>query len=440
MSISRPRPTAGILGVTSHTGAVSRYVVRRSGPLEGTVKINGAKNSALKLMAACVLAEGTHVLHNVPDIADVTLMTGVLEAIGLTVRRTDGGSMEVVRERALQPEAPYELVEQMRASTAVLGPLLAAVGEAHVAMPGGDDFGARPIDIHLRGLEALGAEFELSHGVIHGRTTGLVGSEIVLDYPSVGATENLLMAAVLANGHTVITNAAREPEIADIAAFLNRMGARVVGAGSARIDVDGVSELRAVEHRVVPDRLEVATFLAALGVAGGELTLTDTRPDHLELLIDRMGAMGIRISPEDDNLWAMRTSRLKPTDVATLPYPGVATDFLPLLVAVLCFADGTSYATENVFAGRFGYVGELARMGAQIKVEDHHLVIDGVERLSGAPVRAPDIRAGAALIVAALGADGETLVRDGDHVDRGYEDLDGRLRAIGADVTRLEGD
>jgi UDP-N-acetylglucosamine 1-carboxyvinyltransferase len=412
--------------------------VRRSGPLEGTVKINGAKNSALKLMAACVLAEGTHVLNNVPDIADVTLMTGVLEAIGLTVCRRDDGAMEVVRDGPLQPEAPYELVEQMRASTAVLGPLLAAVGEAHVAMPGGDDFGARPIDIHLRGLEALGAEFELSHGVIHGRTAGLVGSEIVLDYPSVGATENLLMAAVLAEGHTVITNAAREPEIADIAAFLNRMGARVVGAGSARIDVDGVAELRAVEHRVVPDRLEVATFLAALGVAGGELTLTDTRPDHLELLVDRMGSMGIRISPDGDNLWAMRTSPLKATDVATLPYPGLATDFLPLLVAVLCFAEGTSYATENVFAGRFGYVGELARMGAQIKVEDHHLVIDGVDHLSGAPVRAPDIRAGAALIVAALGAEGETIVRDGEHVDRGYEDLDTRLRAIGADVLRME--
>ncbi len=413
-------------------------MVRGSGPLEGEVRISGAKNSALKLMAACVLAEGTHVLHNVPDIADVTLMMSVLEAIGMSVRRLPDGEFEVVRRADLHPEAPYELVEKMRASTALLGPLLAVTGQARIAMPGGDDFGARPIDMHLAGLAALGATFELEHGDIKARTDGLRGAEIVLDYPSVGATENLLMAAVLAEGHTVITNAAREPEIADLAAFLNRMGARVVGAGSPRIDVDGVEERRAVTHSVVPDRLEAATFLAALGVAGGELTLTHTRVDHMEMLIDRMGAMGIRISPDGNDLWAMARSRPKPADVATLPYPGLATDFLPLLVAVQCHASGTSYATENIFSGRFGYVGELARMGGRIKVEDHHLVIDGVDRLSGAPVRALDIRAGAAMIVAALGADGETTVRDGYHIDRGYERLDEKLQGIGADVQRIE--
>jgi UDP-N-acetylglucosamine 1-carboxyvinyltransferase len=416
---------------------VSRYVVRRSGPLEGEVRISGAKNSALKLMAACVLAEGTHVLHNVPDIADVAFMAAVLEAIGLEVSIGDG-TAEVRRSSELHPETPYELVEKMRASTALLGPLLAVTGQARIAMPGGDDFGARPIDMHLAGLEQLGATFELEHGDINARADGLRGAEIVLDYPSVGATENLLMAAVRADGHTVITNAAREPEIADLAAFLNRMGAQVVGAGSPRIDIDGVAELRAVDHSVVPDRLEAATYLAALGVAGGELTLTHTRVDHMEMLIDRMGAMGIRISPDGDDLWAMARSRPKPADVATLPYPGLATDFLPLLVAVQCFATGTSYATENIFAGRFGYVGELARMGAQIKVEDHHLVIDGVEALSGAPVRALDIRAGAAMIVAALGAEGETVVRDGQHVDRGYENLDAKMAAVGADVVRLD--
>lgn len=401
------------------------------------MRISGAKNSALKLMAACVLAEGTHVLHNVPDIADVAFMAAVLEAIGLEVSIGDG-TAEVRRSSELHPETPYELVEKMRASTALLGPLLAVTGRARIAMPGGDDFGARPIDMHLAGLEQLGATFELEHGDINARADGLRGAEIVLDYPSVGATENLLMAAVLADGHTVITNAAREPEISDLAAFLNRMGAQVVGAGSPRIDVDGVAELRAVDHSVVPDRLEAATYLAALGVAGGELTLTHTRVDHMEMLIDRMGAMGIRISPDGEDLWAMARSRPKPADVATLPYPGLATDFLPLLVAVQCFATGTSYATENIFAGRFGYVGELARMGAQIKVEDHHLVIDGVEALSGAPVRALDIRAGAAMIVAALGAEGETVVRDGQHVDRGYEHLDAKMAAVGADVVRLD--
>jgi UDP-N-acetylglucosamine 1-carboxyvinyltransferase len=417
---------------------VSRYIVRQSGPLSGEVTIGGAKNSALKLMAACVLAPGRHLLRNVPDIADVDMMAGVLEALGMQVRRREDGAMEILRGEEVTPEAPYELVERMRASTAVLGPLLAAVGEARVAMPGGDDFGSRPIDMHLAGLEALGATFELSHGVIHGRAGRLEGAEIVLGYPSVGATENLLMAAVLAEGRTFIRNAAREPEIADLAAFLNRMGARVLGAGSPTIEVDGVRELRAVEHTVVPDRLEVATFLAALGVAGGELTLHHTRADHLEMLIDKMGAMGLRISPEGDSVWAMQRGRPHPVDVATLPYPGLATDFLPLLVAVLCFAEGTSYATENVFAGRFGYVGELARMGAQLRVEDHHLVVDGVERLSGAPVRALDIRAGAAIVVAALGADGETVVHDGQHIDRGYEDFAGKLRAIGADVERVD--
>lgn len=416
---------------------MSRYVVRGSGELSGEVRIGGAKNSALKLMAACVLAEGTHVLHDVPSIADVEFMSGLLDAIGLSVSRLGDGAMQIVRGADIVPEAPYELVERMRASTAVLGPLLAAVGEANVAMPGGDDFGARPIDMHLAGLEALGAEFQLEHGIIAGRADRLRGAEILLDYPSVGATENLMTAAVLAEGHTVIRNAAREPEIADLAAFLNGMGGRVVGAGSAVIDIDGVEELRAVEHTVVPDRLETATFLSAVAIAGGELTLHNTRADHIELLVDRMGAMGIRISPEGHDLWAMRKGRLKRADVATLPYPGLATDFLPLLVAVLSFADGTSFATENVYAGRFGYVGELARLGAQIRLEDHHLVIDGVERLSGAPVRAPDIRAGAALIVAALGAEGETLVLGGEHVDRGYEHLDSKLRSIGADVQRV---
>ena len=413
--------------------------MRRSEGLEGEVLISGAKNSALKLMAASVLCEGCHVLRNVPDIADVTLMAGVLEALGVSVRRR-GSSLEILREEKVTPVAPYELVERMRASTAVIGPLLAACGEAHVAMPGGDDFGSRPIDMHLVGLEALGATFELRHGIIHGRAEQLRGAEVVLEYPSVGATENLLMAGVLARGRTVVRNAAREPEIADLAAFLNRMGARVLGAGSSNVEIEGVEELRAVEHQVVPDRLEVATYLGALGVAGGEITLRNVRPDHLEMLIEKLGAMGMRVSPEGDGLWAMQRGRPRAVDVATLPYPGIATDFLPLLVAVLSVAEGTSYATENVFSGRFGYVGELARMGAAIRVEGHHLVIDGVERLSGAPVRAPDIRAGAALVVGALGAEGQTTVLGGEHIDRGYEDLAGKLRRLGADVRREEDD
>ena len=418
---------------------VSQLLVRPSGPLAGEVAISGAKNSALKLMAACVLAEGRYVLRNVPDISDVDDMGRLLEAMGMQVRRREDRALEIIRGPEVVPEAPYELVERIRASSAVLGPLLVSMGQARVAMPGGDDFGARPIDMHLSGLEALGATFELAHGMIEGRAGRLRGTEVVLEYPSVGATENLLMAGVMAEGRTTVRNAAREPEIADLAAFLNRMGGRILGAGSPTIVVDGVQELRAVEHTVIPDRIEVATFLAALGAAGGELTLRGCRADHVDLLVEKLGRMGMRISPESDGLWAMAPGRPTPVDVSTLPYPGLATDYLPLLVAVLCLADGTSYATENVFSGRFRYVGELARMGAQLRVDGHHLVIDGVERLSGAPVRAVDIRAGAAMVIAGLRADGETLIHDAHHVDRGYERFVEKLRAIGADVTRVGG-
>ncbi|CAB4557285.1 unannotated protein [freshwater metagenome] len=417
---------------------MSRLVIRPSAPLSGEVTISGAKNSALKLMAACVLAEGRYVLRNVPAISDVEYMCALLEAMGMQTRRREDGALEIIRGPQIIPEAPYELVERMRASSAVLGPLLAAVGEARVAMPGGDDFGARPIDMHLHGLELLGAEFTLNHGIIQGRAKRLVGTEVVLDYPSVGATENLLMAAVLAEGRTTVRNAAREPEIADLGAFLNRMGGQILGAGSSVVTIDGVSELRAVEHTVIPDRIEVATFLCALGVAGGELTLQHVRPDHLDLLVEKLGAMGMRISPEPDGLWAMASGRPRPTNVATLPYPGLATDYLPLLVALQCFNTATSYATENVFSGRFRYVGELARMGAQVRVDGHHLVIDGVERLSGAPVRALDIRAGAALVVAALGAEGETVISEAHHLDRGYEGFTDRLSAVGVQIERLD--
>lgn len=417
---------------------MSRLLVRPGDPLSGEVVISGAKNSVLKLMAATVLAEGRYVLRNVPDISDVTIMGRLLEAMGMSVRRREDAALEIVRGPDVVAEAPYELVEQMRASTAVLGPLLAGVGRARVALPGGDDFGSRPVDMHLASLEALGASFALSHGMIEGHAEKLIGAEVVLEYPSVGATENLLMAGATARGTTTVRNAAREPEISDLAAFLNRMGARVLGAGSPTIVIEGVDELRAVEHTVIPDRVEVVTFLAAVAVAGGEVTLRGARADHVDLLIEKMGRMGLRISPEADGLWVMSSGRPRPVDVATLPYPGIATDYLPMLVAVMCLADGTSYATENVFAGRFRYVGELARMGADIRVEGHHLVIDGVERLSGAPVRAVDIRAGAAMAIAALAADGETTIHDAGPIDRGYESFVDKLSGLGADITRQD--
>lgn len=412
--------------------------MRPSGPLEGAVKIAGAKNSVLKLMAATALAPGDHTLHNVPDILDVEWMGELLTRMGMTVSRDAGaGDLHIHHPASIQTEAPYDLVERMRASIVVLGPLLARFGEARVALPGGDDFGPRPIDMHLKALEEMGAEFEVAHGYVEARCDQLVGARILLEFPSVGATENALMAAVLAKGTTVIDNAAREPEIADLATFLNRMGAQILGAGSSTITIEGVEELHPVEHTVIPDRIEAATFLAALGVAGGEIMLAGARHDHMDMLIAKLGEMGMRISPDNEGIWAMSPNRLRAVDVSTLPYPGLATDYKPLLVAMMTTADGVGIVTENLFSGRFRYIDELVRMGADIRTEGHHAVIRGQERLSGAPVRAPDIRAGAALVVAALKAEGQTVISDAGHIARGYEHLVDKLRSLGADIAEL---
>jgi UDP-N-acetylglucosamine 1-carboxyvinyltransferase len=405
--------------------------------LSGTVAVGGAKNSALKLMAATLLAEGHYVLRNVPHIADVETMSDVLTSMGVDVERTEDHTLAIHRPADYTPEAPYELVEQMRASIVVLGPLLGGCGRARVAMPGGDDFGSRPIDIHLKGLEAMGAVFEFAHGYIEAKADRLLGARILLEFPSVTATENLLMAAVLAKGTTVIENAAREPEIADLAAFLNRMGGRILGAGSATIEIEGVDELAPVDHDVVPDRVEAATFLAAVALAGGEITIEGARADHMDMPIQKLADMGVRISPTSTGLWVSCRDRLHSIDVSTLPYPGVATDYKPLFVTLLAVADGVGIVTENIYgANRFAYVAELVRMGADIRTEGHHAVVRGVSRLSGAPVKAPDIRAGAALVLAGLAAEGETAVSDAFHVERGYEHFADKLQALGADVTR----
>jgi len=425
---------------------VDRFVVSPAGPLSGTVRAGGAKNSVLKLMAACLLAEGRHVLTNVPRIADVDIMGEVLGAMGVDVRRGRTPDELVVTTPAdVVPEAPYELVEQMRASVVVLGPLLARHGWATVPMPGGDDFGPRPIDMHVHALETMGAVFESSHGNVEARvesTVGgvprLVGNRVVLEYPSHTGTDNVLMAATLAKGTTVIENAAREPEVSDLAEFLNAMGARITGAGTSRIEVEGVDALHPATHAVIPDRLVVATFLVAAGLAGGDVVVEDGRPDHMDMLIRKLMAMGVEITMGPEGLRARRdlSDRLESVDVATLPYPGFATDYKPLMVTLLTVADGVGIVTENLFFGRFRYVEELRRMGADIRTEGHHAVVRGVERLSGAPVRAFDVRAGAALVLAGLVADGETVITDAHHVDRGYENLDGKLASLGAHVVR----
>jgi len=425
--------------------AAERIAVTGGAPLEGTVHVSGAKNSVLKLMAATLLSEGNYRLSNVPNIVDVELMAELLRSVGCAVnwRNNDPATatLQIDVPSHITPEAPYEIVERFRASVVVLGPMLARCGEARVALPGGDDFGPRPIDMHVRGLIELGASIDVIHGNIEATASDLLGSNITLEYPSVGATENLLMAAVAAKGTTVIDNAAREPEIVDLCEFLTRMGAVIGGAGTATVVVESdgsVAGMHATDHTVIPDRIVAATYAAALGVATGEIVIAGARYDHMELLCHTLAGMGIKMTPVSDGIRVIAASRLSAVDCSTLPYPGVATDYKPFLVALLAGADGVGIVTENVFAGgRFRYVDELRRMGADIRTVGHHAVVHGVERLSGAPVRAHDIRAGAALVIAGLGAEGTTVVSDAHHIARGYDDLAGKLESLGADISVL---
>lgn len=386
-------------------------------------------------MAAALLAEGVTVLHNVPDITDVAIMSELLMAMGVGVARF-GNRVEIDVPAQINPEAPYELVSRMRASISVLGPLIARFGVATVAIPGGDDFGSRPIDMHLTGLERLGAKFSYEHGNIYGKADKLCGAEVLLEFPSVGATENLMMAASLSSGNTVIDNAAREPEISDLSDLLNLMGAKVAGAGTSRITIEGVEQLVPVEFTVIPDRVEAATFMSAIAVCGGRALLRNARPEHMRMLIRKMEEMGMEITLDPAGLVVERNTKTKCVHVSTLPYPGLATDYKPFLVVALAVSEGVSVVTENIFAGRFRYVDELVRMGADIRAEGRHAVVTGVSRFSGAKVRAHDIRAGAALIVAGMGADGVTEVYEAEHIDRGYENLAGKLSSLGAKVER----
>ena len=405
-------------------------------PLGGTVKVLGAKNAVLKEMVSALLAPGRHRLTNVPWIVDVELMCQVLEHTGCRVTRGEQELWIVVPDE-LRPEAPIELVRQMRASIVVLAPLLARCGEARVALPGGDDLGARGIDMHVTGLEQLGASFELVHGELVGAIQGrFKGAEVELPFPSVGATENLLFAGVLAEGDTVIVNAAREPEIQDLCRQLEEMGARIEGAGTSIITISGVAALRPVEHRVIPDRLEAGTYAVAAAITRGDVTVAGCQPDDLRMELTKLEAASCEVERGEGWLRVRGPERPKPVDFATLPYPGFHTDMHPQMVALLSLASGTSVITENLYDARFRYVGELARMGADITVEAQHAVIRGVEHLSGCPVLASDIRAGAALVLAGLRADGLTEVHDAVHIDRGYEDFVGRLASLGAAIDR----
>ena len=415
-----------------------RIFIRRSGPLSGVVTVPGAKNSVLKLMAAALLADGEYVLTNVPDIADVSIMGDLLEALGVTCTPTAPGTITMVNRGNVTPVAPYELVERIRASINVLGPLLGRFGRVTLSLPGGDDFGGRPIDMHLKALEAMGATFVLRHGNVEATAERLYGTDITLEFPSVGATENIVTAAVHAKGTTVLDNAAREPEVADLCNMMVAMGAHIEGIGTSTVVVHGVEpgDLHATDHRVVPDRIQAATYLAAVGVCGGDVVVQGARSDHMEMLLCHFRAMGLLVTDRIDGVGICSDGRLRSVDVATLPYPGVATDYKPLVVTMLAVADGVGIVTENLYPGRFRYVEELQRLGADIRTDGHHAVVRGVQSLSGAPVRAPDIRAGAALVVAGLAAEGETTVSGIDHIDRGYDDLVGRLQGLGANIER----
>ncbi len=408
--------------------------------LSGTVRVSGAKNSALKLIAASLLGQGKTILHNVPNISDIDIMIEVLRSLGATVERTDH-TVAIDTTNATGFETPYELVSKMRASISILGPLIARFGKARVAMPGGCKIGARKIDIHLAVLEALGVSFANDHGYLYASTpNGLHASKVFLDFPSVGATENMLMASVTAEGTTVIDNAAREPEIEDLANMLNEMGAQVQGAGTSTIVVQGVqlSDLHPCEHWVVGDRIEAGTFLTAGALLGGPITVEGIDPDFLRTVMMKFEEMGVEVSTTQDSITVSRTEPLRATDIQTLPHPGFPTDLQAQFSLLAAFAEGCSVVSENIFENRFMFASELNRMGSDISLDGHHALIRGVSRLQGAPVSSPDLRGGAALVIAGLAAEGETRIHDIYHIDRGYEDYVGKLRSLGASVERVE--
>lgn len=417
---------------------MERFRVVGGASLRGEVSVVGAKNSALKLMAGALLAVGKTQLTNVPAILDVTIMAELLRRLGCTVDYDAGaGVVDIDVPDPILHRADYELVRALRASICVLGPLVARCGRADVAVPGGDAIGSRGLDMHVSGLETLGATVHVNHGyLIVEAPDGLHGGDIRLTFPSVGATENVLMAAVLAKGQTRLTNAAREPEIVDIAAFLSAMGARIEGAGTSVIEVEGVEALTPVSHDVVPDRIAAGTWAFAAATTGGDVEVVGAVAAHLGPTLDLLAGAGSDITMTDRGFRVRATGRRRAFDVATLPYPGFPTDLQPFALAYNAVADGSAMVTENVFEMRFRTVQELARLGAEARVDGHHVMLHGVERLSGAPVEASDIRSGAALVIAGLVADGITTVSRAHHIDRGYAGFAEALRGLGADVTR----
>lgn len=417
---------------------VEKIVVRGGKKPCGRVKISGSKNAALAILPAVLLASEKVSLSNVPDIADVRTMLSILEDLGLTIRRRGRNTLEFYPSRLRGYTPPYNLVQKMRASSYLMGSLLARFGRATVPIPGGCNLGPRPIDQHLKGFTALGATCQIEHGLIKLAAEKLTGADIYLDVVSVGATVNLMLAAVAAEGRTVLENAAKEPEIVDLANFLNAMGAVIKGAGTDVIKIDGVKNFGGAEHVIIPDRIEAGTFMITAAATGGEIVVEEVIPKHLEAVTAKLRETGAEVEVEPEQIRVHRNGPLVPSDLKTFPYPGFPTDLQPLGMVLLTAARGTSIVTENVFDGRFRHVDELKRMGAQIKVDGRTAVIDGGVPLSGAPVSATDLRAGVALLVAGLMAEGETVLSEVDHIDRGYENIEEKLASLGVQIKRLQ--
>lgn len=417
---------------------MERLIVKGGNRLVGTVKTSGAKNAVLPIIAASILGTSPSRLDEIPALEDVRTICAVLECLGIKVDASEPHTLKIDSREITSCEAPYELVRSMRASFLVMGPLLARKGYARISQPGGCAIGTRPIDLHLKGFEALGVKIEQGHGYIEASAPeGMTGTNIYLDFPSVGATENIMMAAAMANGTTVLENPAEEPEIVDLANYLNQMGARVRGAGTNVITIEGVSELHGVQHSVIPDRIEAGTYMIAAAMTGGDVIIENVLPEHQKPLIAKLREAGALVEEDIDRIHVAGSGKLKAVDIKTLPYPGFPTDMQAQMMAMLSVAEGRSKITETVFENRFMHVVELNRMGANITTEGRSAVITGPAHLTGCTVRATDLRAGAAMILAGLVAEGATEICDIYHIDRGYEEIAAKLTRLGADIKRV---
>ncbi|MBE3090730.1 MAG: UDP-N-acetylglucosamine 1-carboxyvinyltransferase [Candidatus Atribacteria bacterium] len=415
-----------------------KLIISGGNRLQGTVKIDGAKNSSLSIMAATLLTKDVCILRNVPRLTDVETMSDVIRKLGVKVEWKEGNNLYIDSNNFNNYEAPYELVKMMRASILVMGPLLARLKRAKISLPGGCAIGARPVDYHLKGFEALGAQVEVEKGYIEAKVNTLKGVEIYLDFPSLGATENIMMAACLAEGVTTIENAAKDPEVVELGHFLNKMGAKVEGLGTDLIKIKGVKELHGIDYTIIPDRIEAGTYMMAAAITGGDVLIEKADPLLLKPLIVKLEEAGVRIEVEKNFIKVIGPDRVKAVDIKTLPFPGFPTDMQPQFMALSCVAKGTSVITETVFEKRFAHIGDLIRMGADIKVEGHSAIIKGVKKLSAAPVMASDLRGGAALVLAGLVAEGTTELSRIYHLDRGYAKLEEKLNSLGADIKRVK--